>query len=63
MQSEAVERGQNTWRQRNQQFEIYNQEIETLKKMIRRLSTEPERFFCDIHELLKAWILAWLLIC
>ena len=53
MPSEASERGHlmNTCRQRNQLFEIYNQEIETLKKLIGRLPTEPERFFCDIHEL------------
>lgn len=65
MQSEAGERGHlmKTCCQPNQQFEIYNQEIETLKKLMSRRPTEPDRFFYDIHELQKTWILAWLLIC
>jgi len=47
MQSEAGERGHlmKTCCQPNQQFEIYNQEIETLKKLMSRRPTEPDRFF------------------
>jgi len=40
-----------TWRQRNQQFEIYNQRIETLKKLTGKQLSEPGGFFCDIKEL------------
>jgi hypothetical protein len=47
MRSEAGERGHlmNTCRQRNQLFEIYNQKIEILKKLIGMPSAELGRFF------------------
>jgi hypothetical protein len=37
--------------QRNQQFEIYNQRIETLKELTGKQLSGPGRFFCNIKEL------------
>jgi len=51
--SAAVEsrHGMNSRCQRNQQFEIYNQKIEILKKLTAKQPAEPDRFLRDIHGL------------
>lgn len=36
-------------KQRNQEFEIYNQKIEILKNLIGRLAAGQSGFYCDIR--------------